>query len=396
MNHLILLHGPNGSAKSTLISCVFRALEYYSSTEKGAIYRFNWIFPIERYEKKALGFGGGDRPSPGSFAFLEESEISTKIQTDMKDHPLFLLPKRQRRELLERRFADSAPPISDSVRDGDLSSINRLIFDALLTSYNGDLERIYQHVQVERFFLSSRFRRGLVTVDPQLEVDASLRQITLDRSLESLPKVLQNMPMFEPFGDLVDANRGAVEFNDRLKRPVESFKYLLSTCEKSTVTLPSAILIPGHRVHCLLKRPVRERLQGIPRVAVVQGPHRAGAGALPPRLREGSGHLRFPGPSRVRWQAHLAPRHERGRPLRRADPPDPTRAGLGAGAAEGNDRQADAHRKGRSVYPATSPMRPCSTTSSKPCAKASSASTKVKSGFWEAGCWPIRWVKRGT
>ena len=110
VNHLILLHGPNGSAKSTLISCVFRALEYYSSTEKGAIYRFNWIFPIERYEKKALGFGGGDRPSPGSFAFLEESEISTKIQTDMKDHPLFLLPKRQRRELLERRFADSAPP----------------------------------------------------------------------------------------------------------------------------------------------------------------------------------------------------------------------------------------------------------------------------------------------
>lgn len=242
VDHLILLHGPNGSAKSTLISCLFRALEFYSSTEEGALYRFNWVFPIERYEKKGLGFGGSDRPSPGSYAFLEESEISTKIQTDMKDHPLFLLPKHQRRDLLQRRFGDSETPLSDSIRDGDLSPMNRLIFDALLTSYNGDLERVYQHVQVERFFLSSRFRRGLVTVEPQLEVDASLRQITLDRSLESLPKVLQNMTLFEPFGDLVDANRGAVEFNDLLKRPVETFKYLLSTCEKSTVTLPSAIL----------------------------------------------------------------------------------------------------------------------------------------------------------
>lgn len=251
VDHLILLHGPNGSAKSTFIACMARALEYYSGTDEGAMYRFNWVFPSERVERKALGFGGGmstvperEVRGPGkSYAYLEDTEIDAKIATEMKDHPLFLLPKRQRRDLLRRLVpAGEDFALSETIADGDLSPMSRLIFDSLLVAYNGDLDRVYQHVQVERFFLSRRFRRGLVTVEPQLHVDASLRQITLNRSFESLPKVLQNMTLFEPFGDLVDANRGMIEYNDLLKKPIEAFKYLLATCEKSTVSLPSAIL----------------------------------------------------------------------------------------------------------------------------------------------------------
>jgi predicted Ser/Thr protein kinase len=40
----------------------------------------------------------------------------------------------------------------------------------------------------------------------------------------------------------VDANRGLVEFTDILKRPVESFKYLLNTCETSTVNLGHVVI----------------------------------------------------------------------------------------------------------------------------------------------------------
>ena len=244
VDHLIMLHGPNGSAKSTMIACISRALEYFSSTDDGALYRFNWVFPSDRFEKKSLGFGGRDpdRPPVKSFAYLEEAEVDARIQTEMKDHPLYLIPKRQRRELLRRTPSGEDFRLSDAIADGDLSPLSRLVFDALLTSYNGDLERVLQHAQVERFFLSRRFRRGLVTVEPQLQVDAGLRQITLNRSLESLPKILQNTTLFEPFGDLVDANRGMIEYNDLLKKPIETFKYLLATCEKSTVSLPSAIL----------------------------------------------------------------------------------------------------------------------------------------------------------
>jgi predicted Ser/Thr protein kinase len=248
VDHLILLHGPNGSAKSTMIQCMARALEFYSSADEGALYRFNWVFPSLRLEKQALGFGrtsdattdGGPRRS---YAYLDEDQVDSKIQTAMKDHPLYLVPKRQRRDLLRDLLADQEDyHLSETIGEGDLSPMNRLIFDNLLVAYNGDLERVWQHVQVERFFLSRRFRRGMVTVEPQLQVDANLRQLTLDRSLESLPKVLQNVTLFEPYGDLVDANRGMIEYNDLLKKPIEAFKYLLATCEKSTVTLPSAIL----------------------------------------------------------------------------------------------------------------------------------------------------------
>lgn len=244
VEHLILLHGPNGSSKSTLIACIAKALEYYSSTDEGALYKFNWVFPIEKVHKRGLGFGSGgeSRTAPKSFAYLDESEIETKIYNEMKDHPLFLIPKQQRVEFLKKAINDADFILSEFIEKGDLSPICRQIFDALLSSYNGDLERVYQHVQVERFFLSRRFRRGLVTVEPQLQVDAGLRQITVNRSLESLPKILQNMTLFEAYGDLVDANRGMIEYNDLLKKPIESFKYLLATCEKSTVTLPTMIL----------------------------------------------------------------------------------------------------------------------------------------------------------
>src|SRR3569833_1366734 len=59
VNKLILLHGPNGSAKSTFVSCIVRALEYYSTLDEGALYRFNWIFPSQQLQKGGLGFGGG-------------------------------------------------------------------------------------------------------------------------------------------------------------------------------------------------------------------------------------------------------------------------------------------------------------------------------------------------
>ena len=58
VNKLILLHGPNGSAKSTFIGCLMRAMEHYSRQPEGALYRFNWVFPTESVAKKGIGFGG--------------------------------------------------------------------------------------------------------------------------------------------------------------------------------------------------------------------------------------------------------------------------------------------------------------------------------------------------
>jgi predicted Ser/Thr protein kinase len=61
-------------------------------------------------------------------------------------------------------------------------------------------------------------------------------------SLQNLPPVLQNLKIFEPYGDLVDANGGVVEFGDFLKRPMDLNKYLLNAIEKGTIGLPNSLI----------------------------------------------------------------------------------------------------------------------------------------------------------
>jgi len=247
VNKLILLHGPNGSAKSSLLGCIARALEAYSRTDEGAIYCFNWVFPSRKVAKKALGFGneGAEKINVDSYAYLDDEQIDAQIPGDLRDHPLLLLPTDARRELLETAFAGTENEeflLGELFLSGELAPRNRQIAELLYNNSRGDITSMLQHVQVERFFISRRYRRGAVTVEPQLQVDASVRQLTGDRSLTSLPLVMQSTTLYEPFGDLVDGHRGLIEYNDLLKRPLESFKYLLATCEKSSVALPNQIL----------------------------------------------------------------------------------------------------------------------------------------------------------
>ena len=97
-------------------------------------------------------------------------------------------------------------------------------------------------MQVERFFVSRRYRQAAVTVEPQLAVDARSRQLTMDRSLASLPPALQSLTLYEYQGELVDGNRGVIDFADLLKRPLEAYKYLLGTVEQGRVSLDVASL----------------------------------------------------------------------------------------------------------------------------------------------------------
>src|SRR3989441_573835 len=87
MNKLILLHGPNGSAKSSIVAAIQRALEDYSRKEEGQLYRFNWIFPSEKLVKGSIGFGetknGG--PRRGSYPRLAGAPVDRRTHRGTKD-----------------------------------------------------------------------------------------------------------------------------------------------------------------------------------------------------------------------------------------------------------------------------------------------------------------------
>jgi len=239
-NRLVLMHGPNGSAKSTFVACLMRGLEAYSDTDDGALYRFSWIFPRSR-EGGGIGFttAADALGQSDSFAHLPDDRIIAKLQSSVREHPLLLLPRDVRQQLITRAYeaADVPEAAPDWVWTGQLARKNQQIFQALLTAYRGDLDCVLAHIQVERFYISRRYRVGAVTIGPQMSVDASERQITADRSIESLPASLSALTLFEPFGELVDASGGIVEFSDLLKRPLEAWKYLLLAIENGEVSL---------------------------------------------------------------------------------------------------------------------------------------------------------------
>jgi predicted Ser/Thr protein kinase len=243
-NKLVLLHGPNGSSKSTVALCIMRGLEHYSSLDDGALYRFHWVFPSAKTIKSRIGFGGegggGEKlPDDASFALLDDELIDARLFNEIRDHPLFLLPLAARRELVMRALGNkgvSEPP-PDWLMRGRLSHRSQQVYEALLNSYRGDLAQVLRHVSVERYFISRRYRVGAVTIGPQMSVDAGERQITADRSLAALPASLQSITMFEAFGELIDAAGGLLEYSDLLKRPIDAYKYLQLSIETGEVAL---------------------------------------------------------------------------------------------------------------------------------------------------------------
>lgn len=247
-NKLLLLHGPNGSAKSSLVAALMAGMERYSREPGGAMYTFNWVFPADKVTKGGMGISGTSsrREGLGSYARLPDEEIVARIGCDLRDHPLLLIPSEQRKAFLEKllgreKAAEAWEHMPQYLTQGDLCHRCKEIFEALLVAQGGDLRKVLMHAQVERFYYSRRYRKGLVTIEPQLHVDAEYRLLTYNKNLSALPPSLNGLNLFSIAGDLVDGNRGIVNYSDLLKRPVDSFKYLLIACETGAVNVGASI-----------------------------------------------------------------------------------------------------------------------------------------------------------
>lgn len=241
-NKFILLVGPNGSSKSSIVKKFMKGAELYSETEEGALFTFSWIFPIDNFVKGSLGLGASSKNTElNSFAHLEDKDISAILPSELKDHPLLLIPQKHRRNLLKDIFADDPDYIEFLEKTyffkGDLSKRNRMIYEALLKNYKGDHGEVLKHIRIERFTISRRYSVGAITIEPQLHVDAQIQQITMDKRLQSLPPSLQSLNLFSLRGEAIMANRGIIEYSDILKRPLDTYKYLLMTMETSNINI---------------------------------------------------------------------------------------------------------------------------------------------------------------
>ncbi len=199
---VLLLHGPVGSAKSTIVRLLKKGLEAYSHTAEGALYTFGWKIGNEVF------------PSP------------------MNEEPLLLVPPDARRRLLDA--LNRRVRASYRLRlDLDLSPVSRYYQDELARKYNGDWEKVLDHVVVRRMLISEKDRNGIGTFQPKDEKNQDSTELTGDINYRKIADLGTDSDprAFNFDGEFCIANRGLIEFIEVLKLDV-AFLYDLLTASQ--------------------------------------------------------------------------------------------------------------------------------------------------------------------
>lgn len=212
---VILLHGPVGSAKSTICRLIKQGLERYSKSEAGRLFTFEWV---DNNNTGVLGEG------------------VTRYQSPMNEEPLLLIPEDMRDEF----FAQLNKGLTGDHRvevKGELSPPCRYIFNAYLDLYDGDITKVLEHVRVKRLLISEQDRVGIGTFQPKDEKNQDSTELTGDINYRKIAQYGSDSDprAFNFDGEFCVANRGLIEFVEVLKLDVAFLYDLLGASQEHRI-----------------------------------------------------------------------------------------------------------------------------------------------------------------
>jgi serine protein kinase len=208
---IILLHGPVGSSKSTIVRRLKRGLETYSKRSEGALYTFSWREDSE----------GGER----------------FIDSPMYEEPLKLIPLAFREEV-EAKINSTIDAPNRHIRiEGELNPADRYRFNELMKRYDGDWTKVIGHVQVRRLILSEKDRVGVGTFQPKDEKNQDSTELTGDINYRKIAEYGSDSDprAFNFDGEFNVANRGLIEFIEVLKLDVAFLYDLLGASQEHKI-----------------------------------------------------------------------------------------------------------------------------------------------------------------
>ncbi len=208
---IILLHGPVGSSKSTIVRRLKRGLEAYSKRPEGALYTFSWVGIEEDGEEV--------------------------IDSPMYEEPLKLIPILFRAEV-ESKINEKATDPNRHVRiEGELNPADRFRFNELMEKYDGDWTRVIAHVRVRRLILSEKDRVGIGTFQPKDEKNQDSTELTGDINYRKIAEFGSDSDprAFNFDGEFNVANRGLIEFIELLKLDVAFLYDLLGASQEHKI-----------------------------------------------------------------------------------------------------------------------------------------------------------------
>ncbi len=210
-HRILLLHGPVGSAKSTIARLLKKGMEYYSRLDEGVMYTFAW-----RLSDRGGGEGFTNCP--------------------MHEEPLKLIPAEARRDVLAL-LNESLPPEQHVIVEGDLDPFCRKTYNDLLKQYDGNWRKVLDHVRIKRLILSEKDRRGIGTFQPKDEKNQDSTELTGDINYRKIAEYGSDSDprAFNFDGELNVANRGIIEFIEVLKLDVAFLYDLLGASQEHVI-----------------------------------------------------------------------------------------------------------------------------------------------------------------
>ncbi len=209
---VLLLHGPVGSAKSTIARLLKRGLENYSRTREGALYTYEWR--------------------------VRENGEDRWVRSPMNEDPLKLIPVAARTEILDQlneRFGEERG--YRLTVDGDLNPFCRYYYNLYMQEGDGRWENVIENVRIRRLILSEKDRVGIGTFQPKDEKNQDSTELTGDINYRKIAEYGSDSDprAFNFDGEFNVANRGLVEFIEVLKLDVAFLYDLLGASQEHSV-----------------------------------------------------------------------------------------------------------------------------------------------------------------
>jgi len=224
---VLLLHGPVGSSKSTIVRRLKRGLEHYSRTEDGAMYTFSW-FMGDLPENGSL-------PDPSKIVSVREGLEPEWEPCPMHEEPLNLVPLEMRDRVLEH--LNTGDPAQHLHITGDLCPPCRYHFRELMRRYDGDWTKMIRHIRVHRLIFSEQDRVGIGTFQPKDEKNQDSTELTGDINYRKIALYGSDSDprAFNFDGEFNIANRGIIEFIEMLKLDVAFLYDLLGASQEHKI-----------------------------------------------------------------------------------------------------------------------------------------------------------------
>ena len=202
---VILLHGPVGSAKSTIVRLLKKGIEAYSKTDEDAVYTFAWKQPDGSY-----------------------------VDCPMHEEPLHLIPKEFRGQV----FAALSKESDFDIRvEGDLCPSCRYYYREAMQESGGDWAKAMENVKVRRLIFSEQDRVGIGTFQPKDEKNQDSTELTGDINYRKIAQYGSDSDprAFNFDGEFNIANRGIIEFIEVLKLDVAFLYDLLGASQEHKI-----------------------------------------------------------------------------------------------------------------------------------------------------------------